>query len=70
MKKLHAQYGELLATARLELFYSGSATLERVREALAAAFATLPRDGIRDIAPVHAPSGSDRGRSGWRRPWT
>ena len=43
--------GELLATARLELFYCGSASLERVREALAAAFATLPRDGIRDIAP-------------------
>ena len=51
MKKLHALYGELLATARLELFYCGSASLERVREALAAAFATLPRDGIRDIAP-------------------
>ena len=51
MPKLHALYGELLATARLELFYCGSASLERVREALAAAFATLPRDGIRDIAP-------------------
>ena len=50
-EKLHALYGELLATARLELFYCGSASLERVREALAAAFATLPRDGIRDIAP-------------------
>ena len=31
-------------------FYCGSAPLERVRQALAAAFATLPRDGIRDIA--------------------
>ena len=50
MKKLHALYGELLSTARLELFYCGSAPLERVRQALAAAFATLPRDGIRDIA--------------------
>ena len=50
MKRLHALYGELLSTARLELFYCGSAPLERVRQALAAAFATLPRDGIRDIA--------------------
>ena len=50
MKKLYAQYGELISTARLELFYNGSAQLERVRRALANAFATLPRDGIRDIA--------------------
>ena len=50
MKKLYAQYGELISTARLELFYIGSAQLERVRRALANAFATLPRDGIRDIA--------------------
>ena len=40
-----------MSSSRLELFYCGSASLERVREALAAAFATLPRDGIRDIAP-------------------
>ena len=50
MQKLYAQYGELISTARLELFYIGSADLERVRQALAAAFSTLPRDGIRDIA--------------------
>ena len=50
MKKLYAQYGELISTARLELIYIGSAQLERVQQALAAAFATLPRDGIRDIA--------------------
>ncbi|MCI6054046.1 EF-P 5-aminopentanol modification-associated protein YfmF [Dysosmobacter sp.] len=50
MKKLYAQYGELISTARLELFYIGSAQLDRVRRALANAFATLPRDGIRDIA--------------------
>lgn len=50
MQKLYAQYGELISTARLELFYIGSADLERVQQALAAAFATLPRDGIRDIA--------------------
>lgn len=51
MKKLYAQYGELISTARLELIYIGSAPLDRVRQALAAAFSTLPRDGIRDIAP-------------------
>ena len=50
MKKLYAQYGELISTARLELIYLGSAPLDRVRQALAAAFSTLPRDGIRDIA--------------------
>ena len=50
MPKLHALYGELLSTARLELFYCGSAPLERVESALSAALASLPRDGIRDIA--------------------
>ena len=50
MQKLYAQYGELISTARLELIYIGSADLDRVRQALASAFATLPRDGIRDIA--------------------
>lgn len=50
MKKLYAQYGELISTAWLELIYIGSADLDRVRQALASAFATLPRDGIRDIA--------------------
>ena len=50
LKKLHALYGELLSTARLELFYCGSAPLERVEAALSAALAPLPRDGIRDIA--------------------
>lgn len=50
MKKLYAQYGELISTARLELIYIGSAQLERVQQALAAAFATLPRDGICSIA--------------------
>ena len=50
MPKLHALYGELRSTARLELIYSGSADLERVERALSAALAPLPRDGIRDIA--------------------
>ena len=50
MKKLYALYGELISTARLELTYIGSAGLDRVRQALDAAFSTLPRDGVRDIA--------------------
>ena len=50
LQKLHALYGELLSTARLELFYCGSAPLERVQGALAAALAPLPREGVREIA--------------------
>ncbi|SFP73901.1 Predicted Zn-dependent peptidase [Oscillibacter sp. PC13] len=50
LQKLYAQYGDLISTARLELIYSGSAALERVEQALLHALATLPRDGIRDIA--------------------
>ena len=50
LQKLHAQYGELISTAQLELIYSGSAPLERVEQALAHALAQLPRDGIREIA--------------------
>ena len=49
-KKLHALYKELISTARLELFYSGSAEQKRVEQALLSAFATLPRDVVRDIA--------------------
>ena len=49
-KKLYALYKELISTARLELFYSGSATQKRVEQALLAAFSTLPRDMVREIA--------------------
>ena len=49
-KKLYTLYKELISTARLELFYSGSADLRRVEQALLSAFSTLPRDVIRDIA--------------------
>ena len=49
-QKLYAQYGKLIATSQLELFYSGSAALERVERALRSAFSTLPREGIREIA--------------------
>ena len=47
-KKLYAQYGQLIATSQLELFYSGSADRRRVEQALLSAFATLPRDTIRE----------------------
>ena len=49
-QKLYAQYGQLIAASQLELFYSGSAALERVERALRSAFSTLPREGIREIA--------------------
>ena len=57
MRKLYAQYGELIANARLELFYSGSAPLERVEQALRTALATLPRENPREIVAgsYHAP---------------
>ncbi|MBQ8851148.1 MAG: insulinase family protein [Oscillibacter sp.] len=51
-KKLYAQYRELISTARLELFYSGSADLRRVEGALQSAFAALPRKTIRESVPT------------------
>ena len=56
-KKLYALYGRLIATARLELFYSGSADLDRVERALQTAFSTLPRETIQEAAAArdHAP---------------
>lgn len=47
-QKLYALYRELISTARLELFYCGSAGQERVERALLTALATLPRDVIRE----------------------
>ena len=47
----YAPGGErLLEPAPLEIIYSGSADLERVKQALAAAFATLPREEVRVIS--------------------
>ena len=40
----------MISTARLELFYSGSADGRRVEQALLTAFSALPRDVVRDIA--------------------
>lgn len=49
-QKLYAQYKKLISTARLELLYCGSADLERVEQALRAAFSTLPRERVEEIA--------------------
>ncbi|MBQ2739716.1 MAG: insulinase family protein [Oscillibacter sp.] len=51
-KKLYTQYRELISTARLELFYSGSADIRRVESALQSAFAALPRKVIRERCAV------------------
>lgn len=53
-KRLYAWYQELISTARLELFYSGSAPQRRVEQALLAALSSLPRDQVREIA-LHQP---------------
>lgn len=50
LRKLYALYTELIATARLELVYSGSADCRRVEQALRSAFSTLPRETVREIA--------------------
>ena len=57
LRKLYAQYSELISTSRLELIYCGSAGLERVKRALLAAFSTLPRETVRETAAVlpHTP---------------
>ena len=52
LRKLYAQYGRLIASSRLELFYSGSADRRRVEDALLSAFATLPRENIRETLPA------------------
>ena len=49
LKKLHTVYSKLISTSRLELFYSGSADLKRVEQALLAAFSTLPRENVEGI---------------------
>ena len=50
-RRLYSLYQELIATARLELIYSGSAPRERVEQALLSALSALPRDGIREADP-------------------
>ena len=50
-RRLYSLYQELIATARLELIYSGSAPRERVEQALLSALSALPRDGIQEADP-------------------
>ncbi len=49
--KLYAGYTELISSARLELFYCGSAAMERVEQALLEALSALPRERVREIFP-------------------
>lgn len=48
LRKLYTHYSKLISTSRLELFYSGSAEPERVKQAFLSAFSTLPRETIQD----------------------
>ena len=74
LQKLYAQYGELIASSRLELIYCGSARRERVEQALLEAFATLPRENVQEIAlalphtprsePLRVTEGCDPGKAG------
>jgi predicted Zn-dependent peptidase len=48
-KRLYQAYTELLATGHLELFYSGSAPLERVEHALLDALSTMPRKIVGEL---------------------
>ena len=56
-QKLYATYTQLLSSARLELFYSGSADPERVEATLLDAFSALPREQVRktEYARAHTP---------------
>ena len=57
LQRLHALYGELLSSARLELFYCGSARRDRVERALREALSALPRDKVREPAGALPHSG-------------
>lgn len=50
--KLYAYYQNLLADTPLELFYCGSAPLERVKNAFLDAFSALPRRNVGDVEPT------------------
>ena len=49
VQKLYPSYTNLISRAQLELFYSGSAELPRVKGALMEAFSMLPRE---DVVPL------------------
>jgi len=50
--KLYTYYQNLLADTPLELFYCGSAPLERVKNAFLDAFSALPRRNVGDVEPT------------------
>ena len=51
-EELDSHYRALLAQGRMELFYCGSAPEDRVKEALSATFARLPRQGKLEPGPT------------------
>lgn len=50
VQKLYPSYTNLISRAQLELFYSGSAELPRVKGALMEAFSMLPREDVIPLA--------------------
>lgn len=56
-QKLYSYYTDLISSAHLELFYSGSAALDRVQQTLLNAFSALPRENVRgiEVAELHPP---------------
>ncbi|MCI9348302.1 MAG: insulinase family protein [Oscillibacter sp.] len=61
--KLYTAYQKLLSTARLELFYSGSASQGRVEQAMRAAFSSLPREKVEPLLPVTRHAAPDAPRT-------
>jgi len=57
---LTAHYRRQIATCPLELYYCGTANLERVKAAYEKAFASLPREQVRDIGPTTRRSAPDQ----------
>ena len=49
-KKLYAAYTELLSSAHMEIFYSGSADPARVEHAVLDALASMPRKQVRELS--------------------
>jgi predicted Zn-dependent peptidase len=56
-QKLFAAYRTLISSARLELFYSGSAEPRRVEQALLSALSDLPRERVGELrlSSIHPP---------------
>ena len=57
LSNLYTLYRKLIASARLELFYSGSAPRDRVGQALLSALSALPREGVEEpVQGAHHPA--------------